>query len=221
MAKEFLLVQGDKRTKANYYIPVPSESNFSYIGLIFSKRDHPFPKRVTDQIILDFGQDYPPIIEFCNLAIAEIINLREKKLINEAIRFLKKDMRKTILQRFNFIVDNQINCVPLSRNAIEIGLDLFNVFTSRYNTKQNMKNSINDVLILATALESSGYLITKDSLLNRFASDYCNGVLDENAGVLSIDFSKFSIKEINSNQESKGYINKGWQIHIRGSQGAW
>ena len=221
-AKEFLLVQGTERTKANYYVPLPQRIKSPIDNEAdLPKRDHPFSKNVTDQITLEFGQDYPTVIEFGNLAIAEIINLKAKRLFSEAVRFLDKGKRKLILDRFDFLLQQDVNCLPLSRTTTELGLSLFCEFLSRYNTKENVKNTINDVLILATAVNSSAVLITKDSLLNRFASDYYNGFLKEKSGFLSIDFGKEQNADRRKNRESKGYINKGWQIRVRNYKGAW
>lgn len=215
-ANEFLLVQGAEQTKANYYVPLPQIIGFPTDHKIdFPRRDHPFTKHRTDQIILEFGQDYPAIIEFGNLAITETINSKAKGLFNESIRFLDKEKRKLIFARFNFLLSQNINCLPLSRNTVVLGLDLFCEFLSRYNTKENFRNTVNDVFILATAVNASATLVTKDSLLNRFASDYYNGLLKEKSGFLSIDFGKEKNLVRRRNRESKGYINKGWRIRVR------
>lgn len=221
-AKEFLLVQGSERTKANYYVPLPK--NFKSLlesEIRLPKLDHPFSKRSTDQILLDFGQDYPAIIEFGNLAIAEIINLKAKPLFNLSIQFLGKEKRKLIMERFEFLLDQNINCLPLNKNTVELGLNLFYEFLLRYKTKENSKNTINDVFILATAINSSNTLVTKDSLLNRFASEYYNAGLKETPDFLVIDFGKEKNFEKRESKESKGYINKGWQFRASNYQGAW
>lgn len=99
-AKEFLLIQGSHRTAANYYVPLPRNiKNYSPAeDRALPRMDYPFSKGLTDQIILDFGQDYPSIIEFSNQAIAEVINLKAKNIFREAIRFLDKDKRKKVLR---------------------------------------------------------------------------------------------------------------------------
>jgi hypothetical protein len=221
-AKEFLLIQGSERTKANYYVPLPKNYKMlleSEIGL--PKRDHRFPKRSTDQILLEFGQDYPAIIEFGNLAIAEIINLKAKPLFNLSIQFLEKEKRKLLTDRFDFLLDQDINCIPLNGATVDLGLNLFHKFLLRHNTKENIKNTINDVFILATAVNSSSILVTKDSLLNRFASEYYNGDLKVNNDSLVIDFGREKSFEKRQSKESKGYINRGWKVRTSNYQGDW
>lgn len=213
-AKEFLLVQNPEKAKVNYYVPLPQRFTDSI-------RDHPFSKDSSDRIVLEFGRDYPTISEFGNLAITDMINLGRKSLFNEALRFLSKEMRKTILRRFDFLLEQEIRCVPLSRDATEIGMSLFYEFASQYNIKQNPRNTIYDILILATTIASSATLTTQDSLLNRFSSEYFQGDITENAGILSIEFGKPVDSGRRKSQESKGYINKGWRASLKNFQGAW
>lgn len=221
-AKEFLLVQGSKRTKANYYIPLPKTLNHLLeSGIRIPKGDHPFTKRSTDQIILEFGQDYPALIEFGNLAITDTINLKAKHIFDASIQFLEKDKRKMLLDRFEFLTQQNISCLPLNKCAVELGLSLFHEFLSRYKAKGNFRNTVNDVFILATAVNSSSTLITKDSLLNRFASEYFNVPLKENSGSLLIDFEKEEISDSPKSKESKGYINGRWRVQTRNYHGAW
>jgi hypothetical protein len=98
---------------------------------------------------------------------------------------------------------------------------LFYEFLLRYNSKENLKNTINDVLILATAINSSSSLVTKDSLLNRFASEQYNAELIENQDSLIVDFGKEKSLEKRRSKESKGYINKGWRVRAYNQKGAW
>jgi len=218
-AKEFLLVQGSERTKSNYYIPIQKNWNNllsgNCIGIL--KRDHPFGKDSTDRIIIEFGHDYPPLIEFGNLAVAEAINLKAKQVFNASIQFLEKEKRKMLMNRFEFLTQQNISCLPLNKDIVDLGLGLLKEFLSRYEPKKEFKNTINDMFILATAVNSFSTLTTKDSLLHRFAAEYFNASLKENSGSLLIDFGSESCK----NKESKGYINKGWRVQTCNYQGAW
>lgn len=222
-AKEFLLVQGTERTKANYYIPMPkpltglSNNTFALI----SKRDHPFRKNSTDQIILDFGNDHPPLIEFGHLAVAEAINLKDKRVFSASIQFLEKEQRKVIMDRFMFILGLDITCLPLNKSMVNLGLNLLHEFLLHYNAKDNFKNTINDIFILATAIDSSNSLITNDSLLNRFTSNHYKTPLVKHGTNVLIDFSQHRQSENIKSRESKGYVNKGWRVNVRNYRGAW
>jgi hypothetical protein len=80
---ELLMIQSLNPVQANYYVPVPSNIHFSALAGGVShnlNRDHPFPKMVTDQVILEFGNEYPTIIEYGSLAISLLINKRVSPL---------------------------------------------------------------------------------------------------------------------------------------------
>jgi len=217
-AKEFLLIQGAEQSSANYYVPL---ANRLINSNSIQKRDHPFPKTSTDQIILNFGGDYPSMLELGNLAITEIINSHLESLFKASIQFLKKEERKTILDRFEFLLYHNINCIPLTHPIIELGLSLLYEFLQRYTPKENIRNTINDIFIVATTINASGSLITNDKLLNKFVSEYCDAKIEGDSDIVIIDFSKKQTLERRISKESKGYINRGWQIRTTKDSGFW
>jgi hypothetical protein len=212
-AKEFLLVQGLSRTKANYYIPSHGITRKYYQNNEMSvlKRDHPFSKKLTDKIIIEFGSDYPSIIEFSNYAITEAINSKNQNLFKESVHFLDKDMQKFILRRFQFLLNSEIQCIPINENILDCGLNLLTQFLLKYNTKAEVRNTINDMLILSTAINSQNVLVTKDSLLNRFASEYFDAAIHDNKDFVEIDFRSERGSKYSKSRESKEYINRGWK----------
>lgn len=209
-AKEFLLIQSKVRTKANYYIPILP---IGWDGNLI-KIDHPISKSKTDRLVLDFGNDYPSIVEFSNFAVTNVINRKDNRLFKEIIKFLPKDQRKIIYARFNYLIAEDIKCIPLGSEAIESGLSLLSEFMTQYNSKRNFKNTVNDIFILAVARENDALLITRDSLLGRYASSYYAASSEVTNRGLEINFSKKSKTDSVKSRESKGYINKGWQYHI-------
>lgn len=217
-ANEFLLIQGTNPAQANYYVPIPSRTHFPVtddgVGLISLKlnRDHPFPKNSTDQIILDFGNEYPTIIEYGNLAISILINKQIVNLFNEAIKFCVKQQRKIIRKRFNFLLEKKITCIPLTKNAVDIAMKLFSEFVKKYSLKKDFRNSLNDILILASAIDSSATLITEDSLLNKFAASQYSGKYKKQLNVVTINFENATNSSSRKSLESKGYINRGWNV---------
>ena len=215
-AKEFLLAQGVGQTSVGYHIPQWA-SSIPEIRL----PSHKYSKNSTDRITLDFGSDYPPIIEYGNLAISKVINQRAKKVLRSATGHFKKEKRKIILDRFDFLIGQSINCLSLNKYMAELGLTLFHEFISRYNLKENFRNSINDILILASAINSSGTLVTEDSLLNKFAAERYDASMKEYSGTLLIDFGKIRPSIGDKNKESKGYVNRGWNVQEQKYPGAW
>jgi hypothetical protein len=216
-ADEFLLVQSSNPVQANYYLPLPSNRHFSYHSGFGSSLnvDHPFKKTTTDQVIIDFGNQYPTVIEYGNLAASLVINNGISPLFVQAIKFLDKEHKKTLRRRFNFILESQIKCISLTREFVKIGLLLLEAFTKDHTLKSNFRNSWNDMLILGTAIGSSAALITEDSLLNRFASETFAGRLRESGKLITIDFKDSRSAVSFAGLESKRYINQPWQVKFR------
>jgi hypothetical protein len=222
-ANELLLVQGTKYTQANYYVPMPCSrfkvtskepSHFNPSHRL-SRMDHPFSRRSTDQVLLDFGNQYPTIIEYGNLAISIVINNKASVLFNEAIKFLPAHQRKRVRRAFDFIIDNSIRCAPLTKNSIAYAVDLLQKFATKHSFKGNFRNSLNDILILASAIDASAKLNTEDSLLGAFAAEVYNVPQHIEDGILVIDFSSNNEPLSKKKAESKGYINKGWQVKFK------
>ncbi|MCF6153925.1 MAG: hypothetical protein E3K36_01470 [Candidatus Brocadia sp.] len=223
-ANEFLLVQGENLVQASYYVPLLSRYRMGKMFGFSEEQDysnhklrigHPFSKRSTDQIILYFGYQFPTIVEYGSLAISMLINKKVLGLFDEAIQFLPKTKRKKIRKRYDFLLDNDVQCVPLTKQSVAVALTLFQEFIEKYNLKANFRNSVNDILILASAIDSSVALMTDDLLLKEFSSDKYQVPITQENNFSVIDFSDCDaiVKKIRS--ESKGYINKGWQARFR------
>ena len=216
-ANEFLLTQGEYNYKARYYIPLLNKLaiDFENKNEMILKRDHPFIKSTTDQIILDFQQEHPSIILFNNLSVSEVINRKLFGLFRETISFLDKKQQKTLKKRFLFLIEHNVQCIPVTRKVIPMGLELLSKFIEKYNPKDDFRNTVNDTLILASALDAHAVLITQDNLLSRFAVNYLEGHSTAHGDFLEINFRNSSFKERRNNSESKGYINRGWQYSVR------
>ena len=118
------------------------------------------------------------------------------------------------------MINNEIECISLSNNIVEIGFNLLYEFKNQFSLKANIRNTIYDILILATAIDEKATLITKDSVLNRFTADYAGVTFDINANFLKIKFSKLNKSVIMPNRESKRYINRGWRVRQHNTRGA-
>jgi hypothetical protein len=213
-ASELLLVYGDKRTAANYYVPLLSRWHEFSVG---RRRDHPFSKAATDQIVFSFGKDYESFIEFGSLAIAKVVNDKNVELLQRSIQFLDKSVQKCVREDFEVLIAKEIECIPLNPQTIEIGYRLLDSFTSSGEKfKTTLRNTWNDLLILAAAWAHNEELYSKDNQLNRFAASSF-GVCNEVAG----GFLKVRFPEVEGSPrrraaaETKGYINRGWRASFR------
>lgn len=226
-AAEFLLIQSKSPHKANYYPILPSrlrqhgidtstgQSTISKIS-VESKKHAAFGKYRTDQLLLNFGGRIPSLIEFGSIAISKIINESHDTLFASSISHLDKELQKKLRARFDFLIRTDVQCVPVTPEIATVGMNLLARFLDKYEAKQNLRNTINDILILSTAIQRSSSLHTEDSLLGRFAIDFLGANCQKQVSTgLQIDFSISEASEHRRQLESKGYINRGWQIMER------
>jgi hypothetical protein len=201
--------------KAKYYIP-RINSDIHYQMLLegkkyFKKRNHPINKRLSDYVIFDFAQDFDSYALYNNESIAQIINNKYRELFYLTISFLSKSEYKEIRGKFDFLVDNELQCDSINSNDIELGYELLDIFTQKHSLKDDFRNCWNDILILSKSINEGARLITSDKLLNRFASELYEGKIVKSAEILEIQFPCESEKNDKYvKQESKGYINRGW-----------
>ena len=106
---------------------------------------------------------------------------------------------------------NNITCMPLTRVSVASAFNLLREFTKGHNLKKDFRNSLNDILILTTAIESSAKLNTEDSELSKFASQSYAGQYQKGSEFTTIDFSQITPAPHHKNKESKGYVNNGWR----------
>lgn len=219
VASEFLGAQGKVPSRAKYYIPI-SGGRHSYLFGIdgASKRDHPFNKNSTDSLMMDFGGQFPTIIHFGNLALADLINNQAVSLFDNAIAHIEKAQRKVFRKKFEFLMECNLDCVPVSRSAVDIAQHLLETFAEQYSFKKDFRNSLNDLLIAATSIESSSSLYTKDDLLTRHIAEYLEASSISMPRGLQVDFSEVAQSSKIKTRESKEFINKGWQISFSRNQ---
>lgn len=222
-AAEFLLIQSAKLNRANYYPILPSYTKNGSGDLSISKCISPLlfdskkhaalGKHRTDQLILNFNGDMPSFIEFGGIAISKIINDRYEDVYLSSISHLGKDVQKKLKDRFRFLINVNVKCLAVTATIAEVGMGVLSQFLNKFESKQNVRNTINDILILSTAIQHSQPLLTADNLLNRFAADLLNAPYTEKTSHrLLIDFTPEEVLKRRKPFESKGYINQGWQV---------
>jgi hypothetical protein len=70
------------------------------------------------------------------------------------------------------------------------------------------------MLIAATALQSAGNLTTRDTLLARFTANQSSASQYQDGPSITIGFEEAAPKQRLRSQESKGYINRGWNFRF-------
>jgi predicted nucleic acid-binding protein len=216
-ANEFLETQPKDSKKPDYYIIHPAR--YPHLFDILDAKCAKMGEHRTDQVIIDFGNQFPAYREFGNEAISEIINQKKFETYKLSISHFPKQKQKDRLKKLMYILDKDYQCYSLTKSALEEGLSLFSQFTSKHNCKANIRNTVNDILILATAIDRKKVLLTHDKLLNRFAAEYYEVPIEQDKNELLIDFSKKAVDQ-SKNRESKGYINSGWSYAVRNNRAA-
>lgn len=223
-AAEFLLVQSAAHNKANYYpilpiwlnhrgAPAGADGNGTSIKAMFDSRRHAaLGKRRTDQLILDFGPSVPTYIEFGSMAMTQLINDRHDQLYLASISHLDKLTQKKLTAKFRFLLDLDVSCIAVTPLIATVGLNLLGLFMDRYQPKDNKRNTINDVLVLATAIKNETHLLTNDNLLTRFAAEVMAAPISAENECIQVDFSVPVSVHRRKPLESKGFVNRGWQV---------
>jgi hypothetical protein len=201
------------------YDPTSNNSNKYYIfympnhGIFKSHRAALGQKPLMDRINLDFGPEYPTIIEFGSRSVADLINDRNTLAFNAITEHLERPRRRKLRNRFRFICDQISECVPLSEEAARTGAELLHKFVKRHNLKKVFRNSVNDLMVLSVTYHSHEAIRTEDHELAQFAMEEFGAKITElSDGTLEVDFKVSEPKDEWNVRESKGYINRGWAI---------
>jgi predicted nucleic acid-binding protein len=173
-AQEFLLSYGLDPKHPSYYLPLrmgPYHAYPIYRDRSASQKLASMRRR-TDKLIIDFNGQYPAIVEYGSRAFASAINLGNAKVFYEAMEILPKVDQRSLKDRFDFLVESGVRCQALEQQTIEIGLDLLAelIFIGESAPKANFRNTVCDLMILATAIKHKCELITEDKLLSRTAA---------------------------------------------------
>jgi hypothetical protein len=215
-AQELLLMQTDDPARNAYYIPVPGRG-FGYsvnpVGLSRAGRAAGRFKWQTDRLILDFDNAYPTVVEYSHQAVAGAINGGRWSLLDEQARLLGVDRHRVVRRRLRFLAEHGVQCVGLTRESAELGVDLLGDFADRYTLKRRFRNSLNDLLGLAVAVTNGTDLQTGDRLLARFARERLAAVVDD-GGVPRISFETAPAHRVN--RDAKGYVNGRWRVRAGG-----
>lgn len=228
VASELLGVYDNRPTSARYYVPLPArigkleaETGMTHVGSIASlrRRDHPFGKRMTDSIVMEFGTFHRPIVEFGSQALCEVINERRAGLFTSAIQHLPKARRKAALRRFAWLLDTNATCFSITDEVLTTAYSLLRLFARSYTFKDNFRNTWNDMLIGATAIVQRAVLLSEDNLLNRFIATASRAAIDSPTGseILRTDYSSTD-REPTAPRRHRDAFHRPWQHRLAGAK---
>ena len=217
-ASEFLLFHTRKNGSVDYYVINFDKYGVRHLGAFIydflkyanNSKWAKMGSSRTDSIIINFSRDHQSYRIFGNEAITTIINNRNLKAFKFCISHLDKRIQKMLKKKMEFILDNGISCHSVNDAICNTGMILFEKFSRNNNPKNNIKNTMNDILILSTAIEKGIPLRTADKVLNRFAANEFSGKITKQEKSIIVKFPLSEENRVKVKCDSKGYINKGW-----------
>ena len=173
-------------------------------------------KNRTDQVILDFGSDFPVVVEYGHLMVGWLLKNKRVDMYARRILHLDKQERRRLIEIFTYLIENDLYCLTLDRITAQIGIDLLRQYATSggNNLKADFRNSLNDMLILATSINSGIDLLTEDRALWRFAIHTLNLPSNTKGPLITLETSSKTTQSTIS-RESKGYINRSWEVRVR------
>ncbi|WP_419778927.1 hypothetical protein [Maridesulfovibrio sp.] len=222
VASEFLsMYDRNSLTSNRYYLPVISIKMHPDLGRIGRKGTSKFPlfKNQADGVVVSLGEEYESYIEYCSMGISKAINEKNLGVFKKATEHLGKHERRNLRRAFEFLLDMNVSCYPLVPSILDMGLTVLN--NVPFNPKENVRNSLNDILIFSTALDHEERLgvnadfVTDDNYLNSVCKQFEEYRVESIDNMAVYDFSSKAggIKKIN--KESKGYINRNWSFEFK------
>jgi predicted nucleic acid-binding protein len=171
----------------------------------------------SDQIILDFSVERPSRVERGHATITAAFNNADRTLLKAYSSVVGKEKSRRILQKFDSLRSLNVFAVPLTDSTAQLGLDLYYSFLESHNSKKFERNTLNDMLILATAFDQSLDLATEDGELARFAQE----VLERETSMVGAIHYSWAIRPGTKNavhRESKFFVNNPWRARRVGER---
>ena len=166
-------------------------------------------KRSSGRIEFYFRDEYPTVFEYNSLGLAAAVNNACFDAISLAIEPLSRREKQRIRSIWSFLVDNRVSCKPLGASIASQAMNLVSFAGARYAFKPNFRNSLNDLIVFATALQHCLEVTTADKLLARSLPN-----------MLALVQSRPTMLFGSPLQALKGQ-NLGQSRHIRTADGLW
>jgi predicted nucleic acid-binding protein len=165
----------------------------------------------TDQVVLDFDSDLPVVIEYGHLMVGWLLKQKRPDVFARRITRLDKKERHRLMEIFYYLTENNLRCFSLDRSVAQTSIDLLRQYAmSGNNLKADFRNSLNDMMILATSINSGTNLLTEDRALWSFAARVLSLPLNAKGPLVLLETSSQRAKSAVST-ESKGYVNRPWE----------
>ena len=216
----FLMQEGE----SGYVYGIPRIHRYAASGPMRTPaewRDHarrrPVPTSA-DRITLDFNRDYPSRVEIGHSTVAAVLDYRARPVLQGCCSVLAKQRQRIILAEYDHLVARQARATPLTPTIAQVGLTLLQTFLATGRTpKKNIRNTLNDLFVLAHSLHSQLHLVSDDLLLGEFGTEIGCSVA-KSGSYWTIVPPPDTATSRRLSKESKCYINTLWRATVAGSR---
>lgn len=111
------------------------------------------------------------VVESLHKGVSQVVNEGRHDVLAVWLKGEEKSKGRAIRARFDWLVDEGVQCLPLTPAACSMAEDLFADFVRTRTPKDDRRNTLNDLLILGHAMTCNVSLITVDKVLGEFAAD--------------------------------------------------
>lgn len=209
---EYLMMQTDDYLFPAYYL-LPRDRSIDRDPL-HRERSLAWSQRHTDNIRIVLRDTALPvkIVYWGMSALADIVNCHDCARFQCAINPLKPRTRRRLLDKLHFVLLAEMSCDPLTEEDSNLGLELMRRFMRTNTPKEDVRNTANDMLILASAMNRGSVLRTDDTLLGGFAENQLHACAVPHSGNI-IDLNLPRTVRLRKSAGTKGYVN-----HVKGGK---
>ena len=152
------------------------------------------------------------VSELCHSTLARIHKKNAAYIIRETAQLtVGKNIAELAMDNYYFLVEQQVQPIPADDTIGELAVRLLKDFLASGTTaKGKPRNTFNDLMILATALNYGLDLLTDDKLLKRLAVDHGMRVSVESMGFFNLTEQPDNASTTPKN-EIGGYVNSQWR----------
>ncbi|MFE7577512.1 hypothetical protein ACFU5Z_22525 [Streptomyces sp. NPDC057521] len=217
VAHEFLNVRDRLSGKPRYFLPCSrSVADMAPMAAHDSRGGRPRFRNTSDLLLMDFNNEHPSVAEYSHNGMSQMINTGAIGVFSVAVSHLPDSQARKLVDRFEFLVSMRVNCRPIQGRHVEGGYELFREHMGKERAKDDFRNSLNDMLILSFALDTTsngGIFETRDKLLAEIAARYFDKRVERGPLIRLTRSPTTTTRKVS--RESKGYINTGWRFQFR------
>ncbi|MFE0642802.1 hypothetical protein ACFW2Y_14485 [Streptomyces sp. NPDC058877] len=156
------------------------------------------------------------VVEYGHIMMGWLIRNQREDIYARRVSHLPRQEQRALRKSFAFILEQDIRCVSLDSKKAQKGVDLLFAYsrTEGSNLKGDFRNSFNDMLILGTAMDLGYDLVTEDRELWKFSRRMLPITCELDGQLVRLKTQREQGGRQHS-QESRGYVNRSWQVRAR------